>query len=303
VTTAAGLRYAWWTGCVAKGACPELYVSMKKVAERLGIELIELEDGNCTGAGVIGERDEFLQDVINSRNFALAEQLGAPMMNVCSTCQGVQSGVMYRIQTFEGYLEKINEQLEPEGLHFSGELTVKNFMWVLVEDLGLDKLKAAVTKPLSGLRFGPFYGCYIIRPSKVLFENGEYAGRSQYLEQIIEAVGAEPVDYTGKTKCCGFPIVTMNKKNSLNMAGTHILEAKELGADALVTPCPLCHLNLDAQQPAAAAQKGVKLDFPILHLPQMVGLALGFSADELRLDRHVVSTKPVQRILSEAVPA
>ncbi|MPZ22561.1 MAG: heterodisulfide reductase [Dehalococcoidia bacterium] len=297
------MRYAWWTGCVAKGACPELYVSMKLVAERLGIELIELEDGNCTGAGVISERSEFLADVINTRNFALAQKLGAPMMNVCSTCQGVQSGVMYRIQTFDGYLENINEQLAPEGLHFDGDLAVKNFMWVLVEDLGLDKLKAAVTRPLSGLRLGPFYGCYIIRPSRVVFENNEKAERARYLEQIIEAVGAEPVDYTGKTKCCGFPIVTMNKPNSLAMAGNHILEAKELGADALVTPCPLCHLNLDAQQPAAGAQKGVKLDFPILHLPQLVGLALGMSPDELKMDRHVVSTKPVRERLRDAVPA
>ncbi|MEX2236241.1 MAG: CoB--CoM heterodisulfide reductase iron-sulfur subunit B family protein [Dehalococcoidia bacterium] len=297
------MRYAWWTGCVAKGACPELYVSMKKVAERLGIELMEMEDGNCTGAGVISERDEFLGDVINARNFALAERMGAPMMNVCSTCQGVQSGVMYRIQTYEGYLGKINEALKPEGLEFSGELVVKNFMWVLVEDLGLAKLRAAVRRPLTGLRFGPFYGCYILRPSKIMFEAGQYPERSQYLEQIISAVGAEPVDYTGKSKCCGFPIVTMNKKNSLTMAGTHILEAKELGADALVTPCPLCHLNLDAQQPAAAAQKGVKLDFPILHLPQMIGLALGFSAEELKLDRHVVSTKPVRDRLRDAVPA
>jgi succinate dehydrogenase cytochrome b subunit len=291
------VRYAWWTGCVAKGACPELYVSMKLVAERLGIELIELEDGNCTGAGVISEQNEFLADTINARNFALAEQLGAPMMNVCSTCQGVQSGVMYRIETFAGYLDRINEQLAPEGLTFSGELTVKNFMWVLVEDLGLDKLKAAVKRPLSGLRFGPFYGCYILRPSKIIKQDGQFPERDLYLERIIEAVGAEPVDYTGKTKCCGFPIVTLNKPNSLNMAGSHILEAKELGADALVTPCPLCHLNLDAQQPAAAAQKGVTLDFPILHLPQMIGLALGFSAEELKMDRHVVSTKPVREKL------
>jgi succinate dehydrogenase cytochrome b subunit len=271
------------------------------VAEALGIELVELEDGNCTGAGVISETNEFLGDVINARNFALAEKLGLPLMNVCSTCQGVQSGVMYRIQTYAGYLEKINEELASEGLSFSGELTVKNFMWVLVEDLGLDKLRAAVTRPLSGLRFGPFYGCYIIRPSKVLSEEGQYPERFQYLERIIEAVGAEPVDYTGKTKCCGFPIVTMNKRNSLEMAGSHILEAKELGADALVTPCPLCHLNLDAQQPAASAQKGVQLDFPILHLPQMIGLALGMSPEELRLDRHVVSTKPVRERLTAAV--
>ena len=106
-------------------------------------------------------------------------------------------------------------------------------------------------------------------------------------------VGASVVTYDGMTKCCGFPILTTNKRNSLAMAGGHVAEAKDNGADALVTPCPLCHLNLDAQQPDAGRVVKRKLDLPILHLPQLIGLAMGIEPDKLGLDGHVVNTKPL----------
>ena len=123
---------------------------------------------------------------------------------------------------------------------------------MLVEDFGLDRLKAMVKRPLTGLRIGPFYGCYILRPSQILGMD-EHPDRDKYLELVIEAVGATVVDYEGQKKCCGFPILTINSENSLKQAGNHINEAQDLGADALVSPCPLCHLNLDAQQPAREA--------------------------------------------------
>jgi succinate dehydrogenase / fumarate reductase cytochrome b subunit len=286
------VKYAFWPGCVSKGACPELYDSMIKVSAALGIELDELYDGNCTGAGVITEHEPELADALNARNFALAQQKGLDLVNICSTCQGVQSLVQEKLDRDETYRASINEKLAEEGLEYKPGLTIKNFMWVLVEDFGLDKLKAQVTRPLAGLRCGPFYGCYILRPSRIL-GMAEHPERDNYLDQIIEAVGAEPVDYEGKNKCCGFPILTNNRKNSLTQAGTHIAEAKDQGADCLVTPCPLCHLNLDAQQPSAAAVIEKELGVPILHLPQLIGLAIGIEPKELRMNRHVIGTEKV----------
>ncbi|MBI2912853.1 MAG: CoB--CoM heterodisulfide reductase iron-sulfur subunit B family protein [Chloroflexi bacterium] len=285
------MRYAYWPGCVAKGGCPELYVSMSKVAETLGIELVELHEASCTGFGVLSEQDQELADTLNCRTFAMAEKLGAPLMNICSTCQGVMSAADRRAREDPEYLARINETLAEEGLHYSGNLEIKNFLWVLVEDVGLDALRSKVKRPLTGLRAAPFYGCYILRPSETLGIDGKK--RDTYLEQVIEAVGAEPVDFYGKSKCCGYPIVTMNRTNSLSMAGDHLLEAKEKGADVMVTPCPLCHLNLDGQQPAVEGIKKQRIGLPVIHLPQMVGLALGIPARELRLNRHVVSTAAV----------
>lgn len=286
------MKYAFWPGCVSKGACPELYDSMIKVSAQLGIELEELYDGNCTGAGVINEQDPELADSLNARNFALAQKMGLDLVNICSTCQGVQSLVQEKLDRDEAYRAKINEKLAEEGLEYKPGLTIKNFMWVLVEDFGLDKLKEQVTRPLAGLRCGPFYGCYILRPSRILGME-EHPERDNYLEQIIEALGAEPVDYEGKNKCCGFPILTNNRKNSLTQAGTHLAEAQDKGADCLVTPCPLCHLNLDAQQPSAAQVIERELNLPILHLPQLIGLAIGIDKDALRMNRHVIGTQAV----------
>lgn len=289
------MRYAFWPGCVSKGACPELYVSMVRTSAELGIELEELYDGNCTGAGVISEHSMETADALNARNFAMAQRLGLPLINICSTCQGVQSMALNRMKRNPKLAAQVNQSLAEEGLYYDAQagLEVKNFLWVLVEDFGLDRLKSLIKHPLTGLKAGPFYGCYIIRPETILGFD-EHPDRDKYLEKVIEAVGATVITYDGQDKCCGFPILTINKKNSLSMAGHHLSEAQEGGADCLVTPCPLCHLNLDAQQPDAAKYATVNgLEIPILHLPQLIGLALGIDPKELRVDRHVVSTRKV----------
>ena len=289
------MKYAFWPGCVSKGAAPELYTSMVRVAPELGMDLVELYDGNCTGAGVISEHSMETADALNARNFAMAQQMDLPLINICSTCQGVQSMAQNRMRKNPKLAEDVNAALAEEGLYYDAEagLEVKNFLWTLVEDLGLDKLKSLVKRPLSGLKAGPFYGCYIIRPESVLGFD-EYPDRDKYLEYVIEAVGATLVTYEGQDKCCGFPILTINKKNSLSMAAEHLSHAQEEGADVLVTPCPLCHLNLDAQQPDAVKYASVDgLEVPILHLPQLIGLALGIDPKELRVDRHVISARKI----------
>jgi succinate dehydrogenase / fumarate reductase cytochrome b subunit len=162
----------------------------------------------------------------------------------------------------------------------------------LVEEIGLDKLRTLVKQPLTNLRVGPFYGCYIIRPAARIGIDHDHP-RDSYLEQLIDALGGTVIDYAGSHKCCGFPIITMNKTASLKQAGRHLGDAVDADADCLVTPCPLCHLNLDLQQPLAAAVVGRELGMPVLHLPQLVGLALGLSPKELGLARHIVKPKSV----------
>ena len=112
--------------------------------------------------------------------------------------------------------------------------------------------------------------------------------RDTYMEQVIEALGGTVIDYAGSQKCCGFPIITMNKEASLRQAGRHMGDAKDAEADCVVTPCPLCHLNLDLQQPLAEKVVGRDIGMPVLHLPQLVGLALGLSPKELGMTKHVV---------------
>ena len=285
------MKYALYAGCVSKGGCGELYPAALKVADRLGIELEELEDVGCTGAGVL---PEYLSDPINARTFAKAEKMGLPIMTICSTCQGVMSQANHRLKANPAYREEINQEyLADEGLEYQGTLEIKHLLWVLFEDVGIERLQSMIQRPLTGLKISPFYGCYIRRPPEIMMPTPETRRRGTYLDQLISILGAEFTDISGKGKCCGFPILKASEENSLAMVATHTGEAKSKGADAMVTPCPLCHLNLDGQQHRAEAQVGKEIDLPILHLPQFVALALGFDPDELNLSRHLVSTKAV----------
>jgi succinate dehydrogenase / fumarate reductase cytochrome b subunit len=296
------MKVAYWPGCVSRGFTPELHGAMAKVAPLLDIELVELDRGNCCGAGVIAEHNQELADTLNARTFALAQQTdGELMMNICSTCQGSMSECQERLDASAEYRTTINETLQPEGLRYDRGVVNKNFLWVLVEEIGLDNLRSLVKRPLANLRVGPFYGCYIVRPADRLDIDSEHP-RDTYLQQLIEALGGTVIDYAGAYKCCGFPIITMNKQASLKQAGRHLGDAVDAGADCLVTPCPLCHLNLDLQQPLAEGVIGRDLGMPVLHLPQLVGLALGLDPKDLGMGRHVV--KPTSVIdWTEAVVA
>ena len=299
------MRVAYWPGCVSRGFTPELHGSMAAVAPRLDLELVELDRANCCGAGVIAEHNQELVDTLNARTFAMAQRTGLSMMNICSTCQGAQSECQQRLDADAGYRDMINRHLEPEGLRYERagrEWTNKNLLWLLVEDVGLDALRERVVRPLEGLRVAPFYGCYIVRPtSRLGFD--EFPGRDLYLEQVIEAVGATAVEFAGSHKCCGCPVITLNKTTSLRQAGRHLADAIDAGADCLVTPCPLCHLNLDLQQPDAEKYVERDLGVPVLHLPQLLGLALGLEPKELGMDKHVVRTTDVARKVAEAAAA
>lgn len=279
------LKYAYYTGCAAKGVCPELDQATQAVARALDIELIELTAASCCGAGVIGELEYDTQLAMNARNLAMAEQLGLNMMTICGTCQGVISRANVALQ-HTATRDRINQGLIGNGGIYKGTTGVLHLLWVLVKEFGLARLEQAVTNPLTGLRVGPFYGCYILRPSEYLGFDDPYNPRS--LEGVIRALGAEPVDYSGRTKCCGFPIVLENESNAMKMVGTHLLEAKGNGADCLVTPCPLCHMNLDLYQGKAEQEMHRKIGLPILHLPQLVGLALGLGPEALGLRRNMV---------------
>ena len=291
------MKFAFYPGCVARGAAPELFQSTMEICKILGIELDyePMRTASCTGSGILQEKNLRLADTLNARNLALVENSGLPLMTICSTCQVVMSQANERLIADPEYLESINADLAEEGLEYSGNAELKHLLWALVEDVGLEKLKSLVVSPLTGFKAAPFYGCYLVRPTSAL-EFEAHPEREDSLEKVIEALGATVVDFPGKTACCGFPILTINEKNSVKMVANHTIDAKDRGADAMVTPCPLCHLNLDGFQPQAAKAAARPIDMPILHLPQMLGLALGIAPKALRLNNHIMSTK---KMLSE----
>lgn len=290
------LRYAYFPGCVAQGACEELYLSTAAVTTTLGIELIELKKAACCGSGTYKEDSQLLEDTVNARNIALAESLNLPLLTHCSTCQGVIAQVDDRLKIAKiedrQYFARVNSFLEKESCSpYQGNSEVKHLLWAIVGDYGLEKLQEKVKRKLTGLNCAAFYGCYLLRAQKKLPFDDAFNPRS--MENVFTAVGANPIYYQGRTRCCGWPLASYATEQSFKMAGNHILEAKQAGADCMVTPCPLCHLNLDSRQPEVAKVINNPLSLPVLHLPQLIGLALGIEPKKLGLDRHMVSTKPI----------
>lgn len=291
------LKYALYSGCAAQGATPELYQSTMAIIGRLGIEVVELAASSCCGAGVITEADPALALALNARTFAQAEQLGLDVMTICGTCQGVMGAANKRLKTEPGLLDRINALLAPEGIRYSGRIQVKHLLWIVVREVGLKQLAAEVRIPLQDFRIAPFYGCYILRPSWDLgFDDPE---NPTSLEKVIKALGGEPVAYAGRTKCCGFPIILEKEAIAVAMAGANMKEAQEEGADFMVTPCPLCHMSLDIYQERAGRAVQATLNLPILHLPQLIGLALGIPARNLGASRHLVPVDSIVRTIEK----
>jgi succinate dehydrogenase / fumarate reductase cytochrome b subunit len=288
------MKYALFPGCAAKGATPELYQSTMAIISRLGIEVIELAASSCCGAGVIAEAEPDVQLALNARTFAQAEQLGLDVMTICGTCQGVMAAANRRLKQDAQLRTRVNTVLGQDGPVYQGTIQVKHLLWIVVKEIGLPEVGRQVRVPLTDFRIAPFYGCYILRPSWELgFEDPE---NPNSLEKVIRAVGGEPVAYAGRTKCCGFPLILEKEAIAVAMAGVNMKEAKEQGADFMVTPCPLCHMSLDIYQERAGRSVKAALNLPILHLPQLLGLAMGIAARELGVSRHLV---PVDAILKK----
>jgi succinate dehydrogenase / fumarate reductase cytochrome b subunit len=285
------VKYAYFPGCVGQDSCNELDVSTKLIAKELGLELVELKDATCSGAGFLQDVDYELSLVLNARTFAMAEKMGLDILTVCSTCQFNLDRANRELKDDPAKLADVNRMLAEIGMRYNGTVAVKHILWVLVDEVGLGTLRGRVKADLSDLNIASFYGCQLIRPGDL--HTSDDPDRPQYFEKLIEALGGKPVDYEGRKKCCGFPISFVNADAAMRMNAKNMVDAKEGGADLMATSCPLCHINLDIYQGTSEKVAGKRIDLPILHLPQLVGLALGIPPERLRVKRHAVSVKEV----------
>jgi len=283
---------AYYKGCLASLSAKELDISTQALAPKLGIELHELESVTCCGAGDIHEAEPDYYLHLNARILSYAEATGCDtLMTVCNVCTLNLRQANHQLQLDETLRERVNDNLEAVGVpRYSGKIEVLHFLW-MAAGTHFPQLQAAAHKGLRGLKIAPFYGCQILRPSKLLgFDDPD---KPESLERIITACGGEPIDYPAKIKCCGFPIIQAREDTALAELIQPIEQAKEAGADAIVTPCPLCHLSLDAWQSKLKKQTGRDFQMPILHLSQLIGVAAGLTDSELKFKRHVVSVAPV----------
>jgi len=284
------LKYALFTGCTAKQSTPEQMSSTMAVADKLGIELVELTEASCCGASHLQDYDEFLSLVLNARNIAYAEEKGLTMVTICNTCQLNTAMTKHKLDNDADLKAQVNEKLKEVGLEYKGTSQITHFLYAIIDDFGLDKIKEMVKTPLSQFNIAPFYGCHNIRPSELqnkTHKTAESAYRPTSLDDLIIACGGESVEYEEKTKCCGFHAELQAPHTAATLTGNAIAGAMDNNADWMVTPCPLCHLKLDTQTKHASEAIGREVALPVLHMQQMLGLALGCTPSELGLKHHV----------------
>jgi len=284
------MKFAYYISCINEGMTKELDVALNLMKKDLGIELERMEEATCCGGSALEFVHPDAAVVNNARNIALAEKMGLDMVTTCNTCLLGLLEAKHKIDADEALKAKVNKYLGAQGLEYKGTSKVTHLLWVLGEDYGLDKLKAKVKKPLTGIKIAPFYGCHILRPSHLFGDRDDpYAPSS--LDMVIEALGGEKVEYESKNKCCGFHTMLVAPEESFHVAGKALVDAVDNDADYIVTPCPLCHTALDSNQADAMKAMDCGASVPIIHLSQLIGMALGYSEKELGMNKHIVTTR------------
>jgi succinate dehydrogenase / fumarate reductase, cytochrome b subunit len=281
------MKYAFFPGCVLDAAAKEALVSTLAVAKRLGVELMEIPGWSCCGASHVQDIDPEVALLANARNLALAESMGLPVVTACSTCALMLRQA--RATLLAGAMDRANARLAEIGLRFTGASEVTHFLWLLADTS--ETWASKVINPLERLRVAPFYGCHSVRPPEVM--NYESHVNPQSLERIIRACGATPVAIPERLRCCGFHAVFPAEHTAMRMTASAVVSAAKAGAHCLLTPCPLCQMQLDMYQPDALSAACGDTPVPVLHLAQLVGRALGLEAKDMGLDRHIVDARPM----------
>ena len=280
------MKYAFFPGCVLESAAKEDYMATKAVAKRLGIQIEEINGWTCCGASHVQDIEPLTTLATNARNIAIAEEQGLDILTVCNTCTLMLREAKKELDENATKRTEVNNMLAQIGKEYKGTSNITHFLWVLIRDYGLDKLRTQVIKPLTGLRVAEYYGCHILRPQETMdFEDYQLPTS---LFDLITAIGATPIDFSRKLDCCGFHAVYPAHDSVMEMTGSINADAAKEGADCVVTPCPLCQMQLDMFQKEAEQTVSKGKDMPILHMSQLIGLALGISPKEMGMtSRHL----------------
>ena len=291
-------KFAYFPGCSLEKMAESYHLSTIETARALGIELKELDDWNCCGATAYFHVDELLAHTLCARNLAMAEADGLDVVAPCSGCYKNMYACNAHLKKDNDLAEHINYALEEDNLHFAGRIEVRHLIQVLAEDL--KEVKAKATNRLSGLRVAPYYGCQIMRPRKHATEEVE---QPHFFEDLMRAIGAKPVEFRLKLRCCGAALIITNREAALNMVRGLLQNAVDSGAEVIATACPLCQVNLECYQDQVNAQFGTKFSVPIFYFTQLMGLSMGIPAKRLGIGTEFLSPPPAMLAACKAAAA
>jgi len=282
-------EYAYFPGCSLEKMALSYHMSAVETTRKLGVELRELEDWNCCGATTYFHVDELLAYTLTARNLAMAEKQGLDLVAPCSACYKNAYFTNVYLKEDPDLADHINYALEEDDLQYSGTIAVRHLMEVFVHDVGLEEVKSKVSRPLEDLRVAPYYGCQIVRPRK----NGEDVEQPQFFEDLLSAIGADPIEYYPlKIYCCGGSLILTSRRAALSMVRNLLQTAVDHDADVIATACPLCQVNLECYQNQVNQEFGTNLSIPVMYFTQLVGLAMGIDRKSLGIGKELVSATP-----------
>jgi len=284
------MKYLYYPGCSLKGTGRAYEESLLAVFKALDVQLEELEDWNCCGATAYMSISELKAFALSARNFALAERQTSagetPQLLVpCAACYlGLNKAQRY-LSEYPEKFSRVKEALDKAGLALSQNIRIRHPLDALYNDIGLKAIGDKVVRPLNGLKVACYYGCQIVRP----FADFDDQYKPFTMDKIMEALGAEVVDWPLTTRCCGGSLTGTIKDVGLRLSYILISEAKKRGCDLISTACPLCQFNLECYQKEMRKQYGHELNIPIAYFTQIMGTALGIAPRKLGLQRLFVS--------------
>jgi len=282
------LQYSYYPGCSLHASAGEYDLSTRELFAALGIKLTEIPDWFCCGATPAHNVDELLSLSLCAKNLELAEQVEGDVAVACAACFSRLKFTQHILEENETKRRQV-EQAIAAPVHLNG--TVKHLLEILARDLGLERLAASVKKPLSGLKVACYYGCLLTRPNDV--PNLDCVEAPTIMESVVEAVGGESVAWTHRLECCGANFTLSRPGVVLQLSNAILESAKAAGADCIMVGCPLCHGNLDIRQKEIEGVYHTQYGMPVFYLTQLVGLALGLSAEKLGLDALIVNPLPL----------
>ncbi len=287
--------YTYFPGCSAsEGGAKAYNWSSRAVSQALDVELVELEDWNCCGSTPSGSVDELGAYCMAARDLALAEKRGLDMVTPCSACHVIFNRTNTYLNGYPHFKAKVNEALAAGGLEYRGTVRVRHMLDVLTTDVGYDAIASRVKKPLSGLKVAPYYGCQVVRPN-FGFDHPE---KPESLDKLVACLGAEPVPFPLKARCCGGSLIISEEDVALDLLRKILESASSNGAECLVTVCPLCQTNLDAYQARVNKEFKTRFNLPVLFFTQLMGVAFGLEEKDLGLKTSIV---PVERALAKYI--
>ncbi len=288
------MSYAFYPGCALSASALPYGMSAREVTRVLEMDMPELEDWNCCGASCFQALNEVSHVSLSGRNLALAERVGRKdLVTPCSGCfEALERANQHLIE--DSLVKRQAEAaLSEAGLSYGGSVNVRHLLDVMVKDVGVEAIKERVTQPLTGLKVACYYGCLLTRPPAVARNaNPEYPVA---LDNLMTALGAEPVDWSFKTECCGASYAVARPEVVAKLTTRILDNARAVGADLVVAACPLCQTNLDAYQGEHTPSGGHGETIPIVYFTELMGLAFGLTPAALGMGKHFRDPMPALR--------